>query len=128
MKYFLFEIDDINYGLPVDVVERIEDIPTGKKPRPAAWQKGLLKTGRRETGKRYSEAITISSAGDTETIRLLIDKIIDIREVYEVKPSSFPADSTESPEGLFRGVLLLDDEPYLVLNVENLPDLTGSDG
>jgi chemotaxis signal transduction protein len=128
MKYFLFEIDGINYGLPVDAVERIEDIPAGKNPRTAVWQKGLLRTGKREKGHRYSKAISVSSEEDTKTTRILLDRIIDIREVYEEEPSPFPVDSTETPEELFEGVLMLGDEPYLVLDAANISRYTNKDG
>jgi len=128
MKYFLFEIDDINYALPIDKVERIEDIPVGKNPRAASWQKGLLKTGKREKGKRYSKAVNASTAEGMTSIRILLDGIIDIREVYETQPSPFPIESTETLGELFEGILMLENAPYFVLAPKNILRVIEIDG
>lgn len=128
MKYFLFDIDDINYALPIDKVERIEDIPANKNPRAASWQKGLLKAGKREKGKRYSKAVNVSAAEGMTSVRILLDDIIDIREVYEAQPSPFPAESTETPGELFEGILMLENAPYLVLAPKNILRFIENDG
>jgi len=115
MKYFLFEIDDIDYALPIDSVERIDDNPQVDSLRSDEWQNNLLQTGKQKKEKRYSQIITVSYGKDSGSIEMLIDNIIDIREVFEVKPIPFPIESTETPRELLEGILILDDMPYLVL-------------
>jgi len=116
MKYLLCHIEDLRYAVSVEQIVRIEEPEKGERFSAQTWQDYLLGSSEKET---VFEARILLEA-QSELLPLYVEDVIDLSVDYEGEVSPFPLNLVDAPATLFSGIILLDEQPYIVVSASGL--------